>query len=180
MDLVINGTDALNRTLGEMPTRTSKAMVRALNRGIGAARTVLLARITKDTGLRSKDVRAALKMREASLERPVARIAADLKRIPLVKFPGVRGRLPSRGRGRSVSVRGREIPGAFMAQMKSGHRGVFKRVGKATLPILELRGPSLGRVFAKYRHEALGIGEEFFDRNFARELAFLKSKESGG
>jgi hypothetical protein len=49
----------------------------------------------------------------------------------------------ARGRGA-----GRELIGsAFIAVMPKGHRGVFKRVGVARLPIREVFGPSLVSLF---------------------------------
>jgi hypothetical protein len=135
-------------------------------------------------------------MTPATYDRPVARMATSLKRIPLIKF-GARGPEPSRGKGRGVSYKlggqGKQrVPNAFIATMPSGHRGVFVRAMGAhgplqgslarlaksggRLPIRELAGPSLGHVFARYRPEAQGIAAEFFDRNFARELKFQASR----
>jgi hypothetical protein len=71
--------------------------------------------------------------------------------------------------------RGR-IPSAFIATMASGHTGVFARKTKKRLPIQELFGPSLGRVFAKYRPQGVARVLETFQKNFDHELAFAKSQ----
>lgn len=174
-------SEQVDQALAAGPAKVGKALVRAMNRGIGAGRTLMVSRIAKDTGLKSKDVRAALPMTEATLNRPLARLAASLKRIPLYKF-GARGPMPSRGRGRGVSYKlpgsgGRQrVEDAFIAQMPSGHVGVFKRRRPARLPIQELFGPSLGRVFAKYRPEALARAEDVTRERFAAELSFEKSR----
>jgi hypothetical protein len=58
--------------------------------------------------------------------------------VPLVAYPA-----RQTAKGVSVEVnRGKRtlIKGAFIATMKSGHKGVFRRRGKARLPIDELRG----------------------------------------
>jgi hypothetical protein len=58
--------------------------------------------------------------------------------VPLVAYPHRQTK-----KGVSVEVnRGKRtlIAGSFVAAMKSGHQGVFKRRGKARLPIDELRG----------------------------------------
>jgi hypothetical protein len=182
MDIQVSGGAALQADMAKMPDRTTKAMVRALNRGINSAKTVMVLRISKDAGLKSKDVRAALPVTPATANRPIARLATNLKRIPLIKF-GARGPEPSRGKGRGVTYRignsGRQrIPNAFIGTMASGHRGVFVRKAKGRLPIREAFGPSLGHVFAKYRKEAGGIAQEFFDRNFARELAWYSRNQA--
>lgn len=58
--------------------------------------------------------------------------------VPLVAYPHRQTK-----KGVTVTVnRGKRtlIAGSFVATMKSGHKGVFKRSGKARLPIEELRG----------------------------------------
>lgn len=179
---------AVHADLAAMPERTTKAMVRSLNRGINSGRTVMVQRISKDAGLKSKDVRDALPVTPATFNRPVARLATSLTRIPLIKF-SARGPEPSRGRGRGVSYRiggsGRtRIANGFIATMPSGHRGVFvrdpirkMRSNPKRQAIVERRGPSLGHIFAKYRAEALGIAQEMFDRNFGRELAWYQKNQ---
>lgn len=50
----------------------------------------------------------------------------------------------NRERSAKLKRQGKElVKSAFIAVMPSGHRGVFKRVKKARLPIKELYGPSL-------------------------------------
>lgn len=58
--------------------------------------------------------------------------------VPLVAYPHRQTK-----KGVSAEVhRGRRvvIAGSFIATMKSGHKGVFKRIGSARLPIRELLG----------------------------------------
>ena len=106
----------------------------------------------------------------------MARFAASLKRIPLLKF-GPRYPYPSRGRG-MVRLKGKTYPGAFYARMSSGHEGIFRRVGKGRLPVKELRGASMGHVFAKCRPQGIARAMEMFDRNFAHELKRLGGETS--
>ncbi len=181
------------REFSEFPSHIRKGFVRALNRAVASARTVMVREIARDTGLRSKDVRDALLMSEATQNRPEARLAASLKKIPLIKFRA-RGPFPSRGRGRGVTYRltgsrGRH-PNAFIARMKSGHEGVFKRADSTShksaaawsknLPIIELHGPSLGHVFAKYRPLAAARAREVFETNLDHEMSWKKKASSHG
>lgn len=183
VEITLKGGDIIIPGLKEFTGKIQLAMVRAINRGIAGARTVLVREISRDVGLKSRDVRDAMPYREATVAKPEARIAASLKRIPLIDF-SARGPEPSRGRGRGVSYklagsRGR-IENAFIATMGSGHRGVFTRVGTSTgkspgawsanLPIQEKFGPSLGRVFDKYRPEAVARARELLRTNLQHEL----------
>ena len=127
-----------------------KAMVRAMNRAIESGRTAMVREIARDTRLKSKVVRDAITLKKATITQPAASISAPLKRLPLAAF-GAR----QVGRGVSVDTGpgggGRHVVrGAFLAEMGSGHRGVFVRAGKKRLPIRELPGVSIGHVFNKY------------------------------
>jgi len=90
--------------------------------------------------------------------------------VPLVAYP-------HRQTKESVSVevnRGKRtlLKGAFVATMTSGHEGVFRRKGKARLPIEELRGSR--RVDALlHEGEAQGVAErggKSFGETFTRVL----------
>lgn len=178
VSIELDGADALQFDLRDYPPRADRILVRGLNRGGNSMRTFLQREISRDMGLQSNAVRDVLVVREATLNRPEFRIAASLERIPLIKF-GARGPEPSRGRGRGVTYR---LPGvsrqrnerAFIATMPSGHRGVFQRMTRARLPITELHGPSIGRVFAKFRDAALARGEESFRENLDHDLSRLR------
>lgn len=134
--------------------------------------------IAGDTGLKQKDIRESMVLRMASASSPEASLNAKLKRIPLIDFRA-KGPEPSRGKGRGVSYR---LPGgkgrvenAFIATMSSGHRGVFKRKGQDRLGIVELKGPSLGQVFSKFRPQGAARVLEVFDKNFDHEMDFINS-----
>ncbi len=188
LDIDLVGDKEMAAAFAEYPKRATRAMVRALNRAIVGGRTLMVKEIARDTGLKSGDVRKALTMREATASRPEARLAASLKRIPLIAF-NARGPEPSRGQGRGVSYRLRgskgRIPSAFIATMASGHKGVFARVpGKgrhgpapmrSQLPIRELFGPSLGHVFGKYRPAGIARARAAFESNFAHEMGWQAS-----
>lgn len=184
MRLELRGDSEIVADFKEAPLSVSLAMIRAMNRGIASGRTVVVKGIADDTGLKQKDVRDAVSLQQASLDRPVARIAASLKRIPLIKF-NARGPEPSKGKGRGVTYQlkggGGRISNAFIITLRSGHRGVFARAPKSTsksrgawsknLPLLaEKRGPSLGHVFVKFKQAAIDRSMEIFDTTFSHEL----------
>jgi len=172
ISIELTDADELQFDVRAYPPRADRILVRALNRGINSGRTFMQREIARDTGLRVGDARAAIVMREATIAHPEAKLTASLRRIPLIDFRatatrrgGVRARLTG-GAG--------HYPHAFIATMRSGHRGVFQRVDRARLPIRELHGPSLGHVFAKYRAAALARAEESFRTNLDHELSRLR------
>ena len=172
MDLEVRNTDVVTADLAGVSAKAMRGAIRAMNRAIASGRTAMTRDIARDTGLKVGDVKQALPIREASLTQAEAAFGAGLKRMPLIHFKA-RGPEPSRGKGRGVTYaltgsRNR-VPNAFIATMTSGHRGVFKRIGTKRLPIVELYGPSLGHVFAKYRPAGLARTREAFDTAFAHE-----------
>ena len=62
------------------------------------------------------------------------------------------------------------IPGAFLATMKSGHVGVFTRVGKARLPIQERFGPKISNAFKDAAPAIAERGRAVFFATFERLL----------
>ncbi len=178
IEVQLIGDKELDTLLKEFPGRATRAMVRALNRAIASGRTLMVRDIAGDTGLKSTVVRKAMVMREATASNPEARLAASLKRIPLIDF-GASGAYPSRGKGRGVSYRLRgsrgRLPNAFIT-MRGGHKGVFARVGKARMPIQERFGPSIGHVFGKYRPAGIARIRQVFRDRFRHEMGFAASQ----
>lgn len=159
------------------PGPLKRATLRALRKAGATAlrdmRSEATKRIRKRKRIKTKFIREAL-----TLARPkgsdIASMAWALnvsgEPVPLVAYPH-----RQTGKGVSVEVnRGKRtlIKGAFVATMKSGHEGVFRRRGKARLPIEELRG---SRPVDALLHEgeAQGVAErgaKSFGDTFTRVL----------
>jgi hypothetical protein len=72
-----------------------------------------------------------------------------------------------------IGARGRQrLDTAFIARMRSGHTGVFRRTGDTRLPIVELFGPSITRVFSKHRPAGLAAGQASLRKNLQHELGW--------
>ena len=177
-------TSRVDTVFAMLPTRGQRAIVRSLNRGIIAGRVVLARAIATDLGWKVGDVKAkSLKIDKANFGRAVAVCRAASKRpIPVSKLRP-RGTLPSRGKGTGVSWRvgGQTYrnENAFLATMRTGHTGVFVRVGgqrrgkgawSLNLPIKQLTGPSIADLFGKYADEAHARAIQVTIENLEREL----------
>jgi len=159
--------------------RARPAIVRALNRSIASAKTAMVREVAKDLGLKASDVRDRIWTNEATLTRLQATLLASPQRIPLIDFKA-RGPEPSRGKGRGVTAKlpggaGR-YPNAFIATMRSGHRGVFQRTGSRRTPITELHGPSIARSFTKNVRIGIARGAEQLVKNLRSEFKFAMSR----
>jgi hypothetical protein len=172
--------------LKQLGKRSRISVMRAINRTAASERTQAKREIAKDTGIKAGDVDKALAVSKATPEVAFATVTASGRRLPLIAF-NARGAEPSRGRGRGVSYRllgGRgRVPSAFIATMRSGHRGVFARFGASrdrsegawspNLPIRELFGPSLPLVFIKrFLPEAPARSVATLAKNLKHEIEF--------
>lgn len=177
--------------IAKLKGRAPIAQMRALNRAIGSAGVAMVRVVASDIGVKQGVVKERIRTELATPERLRARIYANAKRIPLIDL-GAKGPEPSRGRGRGVTVKskgGRQaIPNAFIATMRSGHRGVFQRVGgagrrgpapnRSQLPIRELFGPSIWQVFRKLEHVGIARGREQLIKNLQSEFKFALAENA--
>lgn len=169
---------AMLGAIDRAPAKAGRAIVRSIKRGTMAGKTLMARLVAKDMGLKVGDVKTQIISREPRANDPVptGELRAALKRIPLIKFRA-KGPEPSRGQGRGVSYKlqgGRKrLPHAFIAPMGSGHRGVFMRRGTGRLPIVELFGPSIGRVFIKHQPQVMARAQEQISKELKHNLQFL-------
>jgi hypothetical protein len=124
-----------------IPLKMANAIVtRALNHVGDIARTQVKRELAKQTGLTVTVVDKSMRTVRAIPARHSYELVATGKPIPLREFAARQTR-------RGVSARpwgkSRVFPGTFVVRALSGH--VFRRVGRARLPIVKLWGPSLPR-----------------------------------
>jgi len=152
-----------------------KAGARAINRTLSNARTVSVRTVAQDMKLKQAHVRERITIGKATNKKPIGYLYATTKRTPLMLFGakeigngrGVRAKLPS-GAGK--------YPHAFIPNLKSGHRGVFQRKGRARLPIVELKGPSVAQSFTRNSEEPTARATEMLAKNMAHEVKYLLGK----
>lgn len=143
---------------GLKPGPLKSAMVRALRKaGVTALRDMRAEaskRIRERKRIKARYIARAISLKRAKgsdLGSMEWRVDVSGEPVPLIAYPhrAVKGRRGKRGIGpRSqggvvVEVnRGKStlVKGAFVATMKSGHEGIFRRKGSERLPIEELRG----------------------------------------
>lgn len=164
-------SDGWTRALRDLAQRMPAAVARSLNRSITSANVVMRREIASDMGLKQGDVTPQIAVRQASQANLVAQLEARGTRIPLIKF-NARDRYPKGVTARMPGGAGR-YPHAFIRTVGSGHVGVFQRRGSARLPIVELRGPSIPHVFAKFIPLGLERGQQALVTNMAHEMSFV-------
>ena len=122
------------------PKRIQQVISRVLNHVGGTARTKVKSTLAKQMGLPAGTVDARLITKRAYPGNQSFEITAAGRPIPLAEFDARQTR-------RGVSARPwgqrRVFPGTFIVEKLGGQ--VFRRVGRARLPIVKLWGPSIPR-----------------------------------
>jgi hypothetical protein len=158
------------RNLEGLTAKAPQAIARALNRSIDSAKTVMVREVSQDLKLKSGDVRNRILVNDATATHHVAQLRASARRIPLIDFGA---RQTQRGVTAKLSGGRTRYPHAFIATVGSGrHTGVFQRKGNPRLPIRELFGPSIARVFLKHVDVGLARGQEQLVKNLQSEIRF--------
>ncbi len=179
-----NVSSNLDKVLAEFTIVTNnladKAAVRALNRAADQTKTEAKRQIAAVYNLKSSAAAEQIATSKAFAGRLVATVTVRGRAIPLVQFDA-RWKQGQPG-GATVKVkRGgnrKNIRGAFIARMKSGHTGVFVRQGGARLPVRELYTIGLPRMFlAKVVQDAVRkVATESFEKNFRQQIQYLTTR----
>jgi hypothetical protein len=152
----------IDELLATFPRQMPKAITRAVNRTAESTRTRLSTGIRENIKIKKRDLdRDSLKLRKAKSGETAAEINVSGKRIPVFDFDAKPRTTPTRqGVTYQISAGGgrTRLPFAFFAQMASGRKGIFRRIGpkremesgkhkgKMRQPIVELFGPSIPHV----------------------------------
>lgn len=102
--------------------------------------------IAKRTGLRSATVKERLSYDSVRVGDYQVTVRSSRRPIPLYDFPGTTqtgAGVRTRSWGKSQVIRS-----AFIATMRTGHRGVYRRRSRSRLPIRQLWGPTIYGTFA--------------------------------
>lgn len=163
---------------GPMKAALKRALRKAGATALRDMRAEAKKRITARKRIKGKYITRALTLRRAK-GADIARMewAVDVsgQPVPLVAYPHRQGK-----KGVTVEVnRGKRtlVAGSFVASMQSGHKGVYKRRGKARLPIKELMGSRPVDALL-HRGEKEGVAERG-GRSFAETLARVLPLEVG-
>lgn len=128
--------------LQQIPGGVQKATARAINRAAESARTAASRAVRKDYFIDNKTVLNTIRIRRASVGNFSASVESRGKLIPLAKWKAAPLAKPAMAQIKKAGASGWG-KGAFWATMKSGHEGIFGRLGKKRKPIQERMGPSV-------------------------------------
>lgn len=169
---------SMNRATRE---KVPQALSQSMNTTIVKARTVADEGIRKELNLKKKQVFKRLTIFKSNRKKLIATLIASGRPIPVVDFGAKQTK-----RGVSFKIkndRGRRlVKGAFIATMRSGHKGVFQRTFKKDinpkkhgLPIDELFTTSIPQAFTnnEIKKALKKLADTFLIPEFGRNLKRL-------
>lgn len=171
--------ERIETMLTSIPSGMERATSAAINRTLSMTKTAASRKVRDKYNIKARDINGAIKKFGASRSNLSGRLHVKSARMPLSKFKVNPSRpSPKRRKPIFVSVKksGGAIKGAFVADLDSGHRGVFERVGKSRFPIRELYGPSVpqmvgeGTIIKELEEEASEIVIERLSHEAVRLL----------
>lgn len=155
IEISAEAVERVERLLTGVPKGAERALSNALNRGLSRVKTGATKRVKEVYTVQSGALSAATNVRvqNASTGNLVGYVSFSGCKIPLYKFsvtpkaPGIKKQV------HAAVMRGGGSPfeDAFIAQMKSGHIGVFERETAKRFPIEEKMGLSAAQMVANER-----------------------------
>lgn len=142
--------DRVETLLAGIPKGAERAFSNAINRGLSKVKTGATSRVKQVYTVQSSALSAATNTRigKASTGNLAGYVSFSGAKIPLYKF-SVTPKQPGSGKKVRAAVKkggGTVFDDAFIAEMRSGHVGVFERVGRKRLPVEEFMGLSAAQM----------------------------------
>lgn len=170
--------------LKRIPNGTVKAASAAINKTVNGVRTDITREITKEYYVKSGVVRKTMTLQRSKPSTLSAIIESQGARMPLKKFKVLPGKVQHKGRhNRKIRAAvkkggGKTLNNAFVAQMRTGHVGVYVRRTNKRLPLKELYGPAIPQMIRS--GDTSKIIEEKARKRLSKNLDHEISRIRGG
>lgn len=153
----VKNIDEIERRLGNLKKKAPNVIANAINRTVTNIKKNMASETSKKYNITSTDVKKTISISRASRSNLIGKTVSKSSPIVLSKFkvsPNSPVKYGNKGKRTpkvyKVSVRKGKAdkkldadPKAFIAIMKSGHKGLFVRTTDNSLPIKQLYGPSV-------------------------------------
>lgn len=135
---------SMRRFVKTMPAASKRSVARSLNKAITQTRTLAAREVSSKRNILVGRAKREMRLVKASPARPSAAIVASGSPISIMDVKGAKRQTKA---GVKAKIDAGAAPhlfkGAFIAIMKSGHVGVFRRARDRSLPIKEIKLPSV-------------------------------------
>jgi hypothetical protein len=181
----------LEYVFGGMPDKIDKVLMRAINASIMAMKGKVARVVRRDLPfMKLRDIRKRVWLERANRKKLHGVLIGGKAGWPLYKFGAIQiGKAPTPGGGVTIPGLGYSIPHAFIAQMKSKHKGVFLRSGifarmesgrfkgKIREKIKEQRTADITQIIERTAAlpEILAFGQETLTKRVGAEMELILS-----
>lgn len=169
MRINVEVTDNINKVIESVNAerkKVEKAAVRALNKTALWVRSQTVKQVSEEKQIPKKAMRKKLSVDKANRKRLWSVVKLSSQWIGVAKF----GSIKQTKIGAKVGSRMYE--GAFIATMKNGHIGIFRRRYTTSLPIDEIKVNTQAREIMKELAE--NEAERVFEKYFHQQLEYIK------
>ncbi|QEK90184.1 phage tail protein [Wolbachia endosymbiont of Chrysomya megacephala] len=161
-------TGSIIQSIDAERKKVEKAMVSALNKTALWLKAQAAKKISEEKRIKLSLIRKRLRIFKAKTSRLEVLIRANLYDIRASAI----GKIQKTRRGSKVGKH--EFIGGFAAVMPKGNSGIFKREGRAALPIKEVKlplEPEASRIIGNLvNYEVEEVFEKFFERDITRNI----------
>lgn len=171
MRVEINIINSITQSVDASQAKITKATVRALNKTALWVKEQTTKKLSKDTQIRKQLIRKRLWIIRATRNYMRALVRVGLYRMKSSKL----GEMKQMAKGAKAGKH--MFEGGFIAKMPTGHRGIFRRKGRAALPIYEVTVP-VGENIKKIVEEMMNYNtKKILEEYFEQELNVLLKKQ---
>lgn len=150
IEISAEAVERVQKLLESVPKGAEKALSSAINRGLSRVKTGASKRVKEVYTVQGRAFNEATKIRvnKADTGNLVGFVSFSGYKIPLYKFQVTPKAPGTRQQVRAAIMKGGGTPfeNAFIAQMKSGHVGVFERKTQKRFPVEEIMGLSAAQM----------------------------------
>lgn len=167
---------AIRDKLKGVARNLDKAQASAANRSAKSTVSFFSKETRKEVNVKSSALKKQIWIRRAKPANLVSTINISGRHLSLISMGARQNR-------RGVTVRrlktgGRTVlKSAFVATMPSGHVGVFRRKGKARLPIQEQFGPSVISLWSRRQEAITRHAINTLQKELKRQIKFYRDKK---
>ena len=151
IEITSENIERVSTLLADVPKGAERVFSHSINRGLSRIKTQALKRVKEVYAVNSSALTAATttKVSKASTGNLAGYVSFSGVKLPLYKF-SVTPKKPATGKTVRAAVKkggsGTPFEDAFIAEMRSGHIGVFERVVSKRLPVEEKMGLSAAQM----------------------------------
>lgn len=170
VDILVTGQDSIGKIVADLRATEKQAEIaslRALNRAIIWLKRQVARDVSKERKIRQAVIIERLVILKANRRNLQAHLNGNLASLRANKV----GKLVQTKRG--ARVKHFHFPGAFVATMPSGHKGIFRRQTGSRLPISEITIPIKLESLRAIEDALSKKLKHRFETDFRRELNFL-------